>query len=75
MVSHPETEVLRIYGGSRVADLWDEKGLNIEPDMVLRYRDPWSMFLDFAAARALDAIIPRTDSRAFDPIVTPGSTI
>lgn len=75
MVSHPETEVLKIYGGSRVADLWDEKGLNLDPDMVLRYRDPWSMFLDFAAARALDAIIPRTDSRAFDPIVTPGSTL
>lgn len=72
MVSHPETEVLRIYEGSRITDLWDDQTGNIEPDMVLEYRDPLSMFLDFAAARALDAIIPTparaSDSRAFDPI-------
>jgi hypothetical protein len=75
MVSHPETEVLKIYSGSRVADLWDDVDGRIDPDMVLGYRDPWSMFLDFAAARALDAIIPRTESRALDPIAQAGATL
>ena len=78
MVSHPETEVLKIYSGSRVADLWDDKTGAIEPDMVLEYHEPWSLFLDFAAARALDEIKPRTtgrESRALDLISQPGATL
>ena len=56
MVSHPDTNQLKIYNGSRVADLWDDsKGAGIA-DLVLKYDDPLSVFLDFAAARALGAI-------------------
>ena len=78
MVSHPEAEVLRIYNGSRITDLWDDTTGNIEPDQTLSYSDPLAMFLDMAAARALDAIVPMHQthsSRAFDPIVQAGSTI
>lgn len=78
MVSHPESQSLRIYNGSRVADLWDDAMGKAEPDQTLSYRDPWSMFLDMAAARALDAIRPMHQthgSRAFDPIAQAGATI
>lgn len=78
MASHPESESLRIYNGSRITDLWDDTTGNIEPDQVLSWSDPLAMFLDMAAARALDAIVPMrqthgsparaSDSRAFDPI-------
>ena len=56
MVSHPESQTLRVYNGSRVADIWDDSTGSGVADLVLKYNDPWSMFLDFAAARALDAI-------------------
>lgn len=56
MVSHPDTQVLKIYNGSRIADLWDDStGAGIA-DLVLKYDDPLAMFLDFAAARALGAM-------------------
>jgi len=61
LVSHPQTETVKIYSGSRIADLWDDSEGKIEPDLVIRYRNPydsWSMFLDFAAARAFDPIEP-----------------
>jgi len=78
IVSHPEAQVLRIYNGSRVADLWDDATGKAEPDQTLSYNDPWSMFLDMAAARALDAIIPMRPahgSRALDPIAQAGARI
>jgi hypothetical protein len=54
LVSHPEAQHTKIYGGSKVAALqFDDRG-EIPPDMVLPYRDPWSLFLDFAGARALE---------------------
>lgn len=78
MVSHPEAQVLKIYSGARVTDLWDDASGKVEPDQTLSYSDPLAMFLDMAAARALDAIRPMhqthssparaSDSRAFDPI-------
>jgi hypothetical protein len=78
IVSHPEAQVLRIYSGSRVADLWDDATGKVEPDQTLSYRDPLAMFLDFAAARALDAIVPMHpahSSRALDPISQAGARI
>jgi hypothetical protein len=57
LVSHPQSEVVKIYSGSKIADLWDDAEGKTEPDQVLSYRDPWSMFLDMAAARALDPIV------------------
>ncbi len=60
LVSHPQSEVVKIYSGSRIADLWDDVEGKTEPDQVLSYRDPWSMFLDMAAARALDPIVFNT---------------
>lgn len=78
MISHPEAEVLRIYNGSRITDLWDDTTGNIEPDQTLSYSDPLAMFLDFAAARALDAIRPMRQthsSRALDPISQAGARI
>jgi hypothetical protein len=78
MVSHPEAQVLMIYEGSRVADLWDDTEGKVEANQILSWDSPLSMFLDMAAARALDAIVPMhqthgstaraSDSRAFDPI-------
>jgi hypothetical protein len=59
LVSHPQAEVVKIYSGSRIADLWDDSEGKVEPDMVLRYRNPydsWSLFLEMAAARSFDAI-------------------
>ena len=54
LVSHPEAQHTKIYGGSKVAGLqFDETG-EIPPDMVLGYRDPWSVFLGFAASRAFE---------------------
>lgn len=57
LVSHPQARVVKIYNGSRIADLWDDAEGKTEPDQVLSYRDPWSMFLDLAAARALDPVV------------------
>jgi hypothetical protein len=57
LVSHPQAEVVKIYSGSRIADLWDDKEGQVEPDLVIRYRNPydtWSMFLELAAERALE---------------------
>lgn len=56
IVSHPEAQVLRIYNGSRIADLWDDSTGSGVADLVLKYDEPMAMFLDFAAARALGAI-------------------
>jgi len=59
LVSHPQAEVVKIYSGSRIADLWDDKEGQVEPDLVIRYRNPydtWSMFLELAAERALEPI-------------------
>ena len=56
MVSHPEAQVLRIYNGARITDLWDDSTGSRVADLVLKYNDPLAMFLDFAAARALGAI-------------------
>lgn len=78
MASHPESESLRIYNGSRITDLWDDTTGNIEPDQVLSWSDPLAMFLDMAAARALDAIRPMHQthsSRALDPISQAGARI
>lgn len=55
LVSHPQARHVKIYNGSRVAGLWDDADGKIEPDQVLAYGDPWSMFLDMAAARAFGA--------------------
>ena len=57
IVSHPQAEVVKIYSGARTADLWDDSEGKVEPDMVLRYHNPydsWSMFLELAAERALE---------------------
>ena len=60
MVSHPEAQVLRIYNGSRITDLWDDSTGSEVADLVLKYDEPMAMFLDFAAARALGAIVNPT---------------
>jgi hypothetical protein len=67
-----------IYNGSRIGDLWDDTEGKVEPDQVLSWGGILAPFLDMAAARALDAIVPMrqthssparaSDSRAFDPI-------
>lgn len=78
MVSHPESQSLRIYNGSRITDLWDDTTGKAKPDQTLSYRDPLAMFLDFAAARALGAIVPMHQthsSRALDPISQAGARI
>jgi hypothetical protein len=78
IVSHPQSESIMIYEGSRIADIWDDETGNIEANQILSWDSPLAMFLDMAAARALDAIRPMhqthssparaSDSRAFDPI-------
>lgn len=78
MVSHPESQSLRIYNGSRIADLWDDTEGKVEANQILSWDSPLSMFLDMAAARASDVIramhqthsspARASDSRAFDPI-------
>ena len=59
LVSHPQAEVVKIYSGSRIADLWDDKTGSVEPDLVIRYLNPydsWNMFLELAAEPAFDPI-------------------
>ena len=78
MVSHPQSQSLMIYNGSRIGVLWDDTTGNIEADQILSWDSPLSMFLDMAGARASGAIVPMhqthssparaSDSRAFDPI-------
>jgi hypothetical protein len=78
MVSHPESQSLRIYNGSRITDLWDDTEGKVEANQILSWDSPLSMFLDMAAARASDVIramhqthsspARASDSRAFDPI-------
>jgi hypothetical protein len=61
LVSHPQAEVVKIYHGSRIADLWDDSEGRVEPDLILRCNNPydsWHLFLDMAASRAFDAIEP-----------------
>jgi hypothetical protein len=54
LVSHPEAQHTKIYSGSKVAALqFDDQG-EIPPDLVLPYRDPWSVFLGLAASRAFE---------------------
>jgi hypothetical protein len=56
LVSHPDLSVTKIYSGSKVAALqFDDRG-EIPPDMVLGYREPWSVFLGLAASRALEPL-------------------
>lgn len=57
LVSHPQAEVIKIYGGHQIGELWDDFEGKTQPEMVLRYRNPydsWSMFLELAAERALE---------------------
>ena len=78
MVSHPESESIMIYNGSRITDLWDDTEGKVEANQILSWGGTLAPFLDMAAARALDAIVPMrqthssparaSDSRAFDPI-------
>tara|TARA_R110000868_G_scaffold299896_1_gene560174 strand:- start:544 stop:1017 length:474 start_codon:yes stop_codon:yes gene_type:complete len=65
LVSHPDLSVTKIYGGSKVAGLQFDDTNQIPPDLVLAYGDPWSVFLDFAGARALE---PFPDSMARGPL-------
>lgn len=78
MVSHPESESLRVYNGSRITDLWDDETGKVEANQILSWDSPLSMFLDMAAARALDEIRPMRQthsSRALDPISQAGARI
>ena len=59
LVGHPQAEVVKIYSGDKILNLWEDGSGSTEPDMVLRYRNPydsWSLFLEMAAARSFDAI-------------------
>lgn len=76
LVSHPQAEVVKIYSGSRIADLWDDSDGKIDPDMVLRVRNPydsWNMFLEMAAERALEPMTKDRGpliERALEPLNT-----
>lgn len=57
LVSHPQAEVIKIYSGAKLPLLWDDTSGKVEPDLVIRYRNPfdsWSVFLNLAAERAFD---------------------
>lgn len=78
MVSHPQSQSLMIYEGSRIGDLWDDDDGKVEANQILSWDSPLAMFLDMAAARALDAIKPMRQthsSRALDPISQAGARI
>lgn len=51
LVSHPRSETLRIYSGSKVLGLSTDSTGSTEPDLILKYDEPWTTFLDLAAAR------------------------
>lgn len=67
LVSHPRAELLYIYSGSKVRDLSTDSTGSTEPDLILKYKEPWSTFLDLAARRILDG-------RPIDPTGSTGST-
>lgn len=54
LVSHPRSELLYIYSGSKIPTLSIDPTGSTEPDLILKYKDPWSTFLDLAARRILE---------------------
>lgn len=54
LVSHPRAELLYIYSGDKTSGLSIDSTGSTVPDLVLKYKDPWSTFLDLAARRILE---------------------
>ena len=52
LVSHPQSQTVKIYNGSRIAGLWDDAEGKTPPDQTLEYGTTWAAFLDLAASRA-----------------------
>lgn len=50
LISHPEAREIKIFGGHLVRDLQEDAEGTVVPDLVLKYRDPWSVFLDYVAS-------------------------
>jgi hypothetical protein len=50
LISHPEAREIKIFGGHLVRELQEDADGTVVPDLVLKYRDPWSVFLDFVAS-------------------------
>ena len=50
LISHPDTREIKIFGGHLVRELQEDADGTVVPDLVLKHRDPWSVFLDFVAA-------------------------
>lgn len=51
LVTHPRSDTLRIYSGSKIQDLATDSTGSVTPDLVLSNSDPWDSFLDLAARR------------------------
>ena len=76
LVSHPRTEVIYIYSGDKTSHLSIDSTGSTVPDLVLKYKDPWTTFLDLAARRILDgrpidptgSIDPPASMDSIDPL-------
>ena len=53
LVSHPEAGVLKIYSGDKIPQLSIDSTGSTEPDLILKFKEPWTTFLDLAARRIL----------------------
>lgn len=54
LVSHPEAGVLKIYSGDKIPQLSIDSTGSTEPDLILKFKEPWTTFLDLAARRILE---------------------
>ena len=61
LVSHPPSFTLRIYSGNKTPLLSTDSTGSTEPDLILKYDEPWSKVLDLFASRQIRRIGP-TDS-------------
>ena len=72
LVSHPRAEVLYIYSGSKTPALSTDSTGSTDPDLILKYNEPWTTALDLFAARQIRQIpaIGSTDPAmpAIDPL-------
>lgn len=67
LISHPRSETLRIYSGSKTSQLSADSTGSTVPDLILKYNEPWTTALDLFASRQIRQIRPIDPIDSIDP--------
>ncbi len=67
LVSHPRAEVLYIYSGAKTPALSTDSTGSTDPDLILKYNEPWTTALDLFASRQVRQIPAIGSTGSIDP--------